>query len=106
MLGLVFWLNLRGLTGAFILGTTALIADYGCLWLRICLLRSRGTSLKMVAITGGFLARFLNITVFMSIGAWWLVPAAARLFYLILITTPLWNLLGAIQLADRTYKLK
>lgn len=101
MLAVLFGFNLRGLSGAFILGVTVLIIDYGCLRLRINLLRRNGTSFKLAAIVGGFLSRFLNIVILMSLGVWWLVPAAHYLFYWILITIPIWNLLDAIRLTDQ-----
>jgi len=99
---MLFLLKLRGMAGALILGITVLIVDYVCLRLRINLLRSSRTGLKSAAIIGGFLARLINIVGFMLIGGWWLVPTAHWLFCWILITIPLWNLLSAIRLADRT----
>lgn len=101
ILGLVFGLNLRGLAGALALGITVLTIDYGCLRLRIRLLRKNGTSLKLFTIVGVFLFRLLNIVVFLMVGSWWLVPATHQLFYWILITIPIWNLLGAFKMAHQ-----
>lgn len=98
---LVFGFNLRGLTGAIMLGITVLIIDHTCLWLRIRLLRRTGTSINLVAIMAGFIFRIINIAVFLLIGAWWLVPAAHPVLHWILIIMPFWNLLGAVKLFNK-----
>ncbi len=101
MLAMVFGLNPRGISGAFALGLTALMIDYGCQWFRVRLLQGGGTSLKLFTIVGLFLFRLLNIVVFLALGAWWLSPDARQLFHWTLITMPLWNLLGAVKLSKQ-----
>ena len=100
-LGLVFGLNLQGITAAFILGAMVLLVDYACLRMRLRLLQKTGTSLKLAAVISGFFFRIINLAVFLAIGFWWLSPAPLVIFQGIIITVPIWNLLAAA-----TYRIK
>lgn len=98
---LAFGLNLRELTGAIMLGITVLIFDCGFLWLRTQVLSRIGTSIKWTMILGGFFLRIVNIAFFLFVGARLLVPSVQPVFHWILVTIPIWNLLGAIRLSDQ-----
>lgn len=102
VLSLVFSLKEQGFLGALILGLSVITVDFCCLWIRIRLLQKSRTSLKMFAIIGVLTLRLLNVLIFVVVGTWWLNPVAQQLFYWFVITIPIWNLLGAIQLADQT----
>lgn len=95
---LTFVFNLRGLTGAIMLGLTVLLIDHYCSWLRI-LMFGNGISIKATAIIGGFLFRIINVALFILVGTQWLTPNSQHVFYWILITIPVWNLLSAYPLA-------
>lgn len=97
---LTFGLNLRGLTGAIMLGLTVLIIDHYCSWLRILIFGNR-LNIKVTTIIGGFFFRIINVALFILIGTQWLIPNSRRVFYWIVITIPVWNLLSAYRLAER-----
>lgn len=93
--GLVFTLNLKGMSGAGILGLTVIIVDCAGLRLRFRSIGKTGTSLKLAAVIGGLFFRIFNLAVFLGVGSWWLVSAAQPLFHGIIMTIPIWNLLAA-----------
>jgi hypothetical protein len=97
---LTFGLNLQGLTGAIMLGLTVLIIDHYCSWLRILIFGNK-LNIKVTTIIGGFFFRIINVALFILIGTQWLIPNSRRVFYWIVITIPVWNLLSAYRLAER-----
>jgi hypothetical protein len=94
-LALVFGFELKGFSGALVLGLTVVIIDYAVLRLRFHSLGKTGTVPNSAVVIGGFFARILNLVILLRVGAWWLIPAARSFFYGTVITIPVWNLLTA-----------